>query len=216
MLMAPGKINSKPMYMEDHSSYYEDSISVMNKGVEMELVMILTIFIAIEFSNNKFYGEIPNNMGNFKELIVLNLSSNSFTGPIPSSFGNLIELQSFDLSQNNFQGQIPQQLTSLTFLAYLNLSQNQLTGPIPQDRQFGTFQNSSFKGNLGLCGFSLFKKCENIETPTFELSQESSHGEGFSWKVVVMGLVIGLVIGHVIISRRSNWFTRTFGVNLHR
>ena len=95
------------MYMEDHSSYYEDSISVMNKGVEMELVMILTIFIAIEFFNNKFYGEIPNNMENLKELIVLNLSSNSFTGPIPSSFGNQIELQSFDLSQNNFQGQIP-------------------------------------------------------------------------------------------------------------
>jgi len=122
MLMALGKINSKPVYMGDHSSYYEDSISVMNKGVEMELVMILTIFIAIEFSNNKFYGENPNNMGNLKELIVLNLSSNSFAGPIPSSFGNQIELQSFDLSQNNFQGQIPQQLTGLTFLAYLNLS----------------------------------------------------------------------------------------------
>ncbi|KAL4637571.1 hypothetical protein ACB092_03G086700 [Castanea dentata] len=194
MLMAPG-INSK--------------LYLLNKGVEMELVKILTIFTAIDFSNNKFYGEIPNNMGNLKELIVLNLSSNSFTGPILSSFGNLIELQSFDLSRNN-----------LTFLAYLNLSQNQLTGPIPQDRQFGTFQNSSFEGNLGLCGFPLSKKCENIETPTFELNQESSYGEGFSWKVVVMGyasgLVIGLVIGHVIISRRSNnWFTRTLGVNLH-
>ncbi|KAM3753032.1 hypothetical protein ACB098_03G063600 [Castanea mollissima] len=191
MLMAPGKINSKPKYMGDHSGYYEDSISVMNKGVEMEL-----------------------------ELIVLNLSSNSFTGPIPSSFGNLIELQSFDLSQNKFQGEIPQQLTSLTFLAYLNLSQNQLIGPIPQDRQFGTFQNSSFEGNPGLCGFPLSKKCENIETPTFELNQESSYGEGFSWKAVVMGyasgLVIGLVIGHAIISTRSNnWFTRTLGVNLH-
>nr|XP_023882310.1 receptor-like protein 9DC3 [Quercus suber] len=166
MLMAPGKINSKPEYMGDHSGYYEDIISVMNKGVEMQLVKILTIFIAIDFSNSKFYGEIPNNMGNLKELI------------------------------------------------------NQLTGPIPQDRQFGTFQNSSFEGNSGFCGFPLFKKSENIETPTLELNQESSYGEGFSWKVVVMGyasgLVIGLVIGHVIISKRSNnWFTRTLGVNLH-
>ena len=58
--------------MGDHYSYYEDSVSVMNKGVEMELVKILTIFIAIEFSKNKFYGEIPNNMGNLEELIVLN------------------------------------------------------------------------------------------------------------------------------------------------
>lgn len=116
--------------------------------------------------------------------------------------------------------EIPQQLISLTFLAYLNLSYNQLPGPIPQGSQFGTFQNSSFEGNLGLCGFPLSKKCENIEIPTFELSQESSFGEGFNWKVVVVGyasrLVVGLVLGHVIISRRPGWFSRTFGVNLHK
>uniref|UniRef100_A0A2N9IAH7 Leucine-rich repeat-containing N-terminal plant-type domain-containing protein n=1 Tax=Fagus sylvatica TaxID=28930 RepID=A0A2N9IAH7_FAGSY len=86
MLMVHGKINSKPEYMGDDSGYYEDSITVMNKGLEMELVKILTIFIAIDLSNNRFCGEIPNTMGNLKELIVLNLSSNSFTGPIPSSF----------------------------------------------------------------------------------------------------------------------------------
>ena len=58
----------------------------------MELEKILTIFIAINLSNNGFYGEISSTMGNLKELIVLNLSSNSFACPIPSSFGNLIEL----------------------------------------------------------------------------------------------------------------------------
>ena len=57
----------------------------------MELVKILTIFIAINLSNNGFYGEILNTMGNLKELILLNLSTNSFTCPILSSFGNLIE-----------------------------------------------------------------------------------------------------------------------------
>nr|XP_023903630.1 receptor like protein 42-like [Quercus suber] len=219
MLMVHGKINSKPEYMGDDSGYYEDSITVMNKGIEMELVKILTIFISIDLSNNRFSGEIPNTMGNLKELIVLNLSSNSFTGPIPSCFGNLTELQSLDLSQNKFLGEIPQQLTSLTFLAYLNLSHNQLIGPIPQGRQFGTFQNSSFEGNLRLCGFPLSKKCENIETTTFWPSQESSFGEGFNWKVVMIGyasgLLVGLVIGHVIISRKLDWFARTFRVNLH-
>ena len=220
MQLAPENRNSKPEYMGDHSGYYKDSIRVINKGMEMELVKILTIFIAIDFSNNRFYGEIPNTMGNLKVLIVLNLSSNSFTSTIPSSFGDLTQLQSFDLSQNKLRGEIPQQLTSLTFLAYLNLSQNQLTGPIPQGRQFGTFQNSSFEGNSGLCGFPLSKKCENIEIPTFGPNQESSFGEGFNWKVVVMGyasgLIIGLVLGHVIISRRPDWFTRTFRVNLHK
>uniref|UniRef100_A0A2N9FIW3 Leucine-rich repeat-containing N-terminal plant-type domain-containing protein n=1 Tax=Fagus sylvatica TaxID=28930 RepID=A0A2N9FIW3_FAGSY len=217
MLMVHGKINSKPEYM--HTGYYEDSITVMNKGLEMELVKILTIFIAIDLSNNRFCGEIPNTMGNLKELIVLNLSRNSFTGPIPSSFGNLTELQSLDLSQNKFLGEIPQQLISLTFLEYLNLSQNQLLGPIPQGGQFWTFESSSFEGNLGLCGSPLLKKCENNETLTSISSHESSFGEEFNWKVVVIGyacgLVIGLLIGHVVISRRLDWFMRTFRVNLH-
>jgi Leucine-rich repeat (LRR) protein len=70
----------------------------VNKGIEMEFVKILTIFKAIDLSNNKFYGEIPDSLGNLKGLIVFNLSSNSFMSHIPSSFGNLIELESLELS----------------------------------------------------------------------------------------------------------------------
>uniref|UniRef100_A0A2N9H7B0 Leucine-rich repeat-containing N-terminal plant-type domain-containing protein n=1 Tax=Fagus sylvatica TaxID=28930 RepID=A0A2N9H7B0_FAGSY len=181
---------------------------------------ILTIFTAIDLSNNRFYGEIPDSVGNLNGLIVLNLSNNSFASHIPSSFGNLTALESLDLSQNLLSGEIPQQLTSLTFLEYLNLSQNHLTGPIPQGGQFSTFQNSSFEGNLGLCGSPLSNKCENNETPTSIPSRDSSFGEGFTWKVVVIGyacgLVIGFLIGHVVISRRPDWFMRTFRVKLHR
>ena len=219
MLMDPGKNKSQFVYMGTKSIYYKDSLTLVAKGREMELVKILTAFIAIDLSNNRFYGEIPDSVGNLKGLIVLNLSNNSFVSHIPSSLGNLILLESLDLSQNGLSGKIPQQLTSLTFLEYLNLSQNQLIGPIPQGGQFLTFQSSSFEGNLGLCGFQLSKECENNETPTSQPSHESSFGEGFNWKVVVIGytcgLVIGLVTGHLVISRRPSWFMRTFRVNLH-
>jgi Leucine-rich repeat (LRR) protein len=220
MLMAPVKGKSQPEYMGSDSNYYKDTMTVVNKGIEMELVKILTIFKAIDLSNNKFFGEIPDSVGNLNGLIVLNLSSNSFMSHIPPSFGNLNQLESLDLSQNLLSGEIPQQLTSLTFLEYLNLSQNHLTGPIPQGGQFSTFQNSSFEGNLGLCGSPLSNKCENNETPTSIPSRDSSFGEGFNWKVVVIGyacgLVIGFLIGHVVISRRPDWFMRTFRVKLHR
>ena len=83
-----------------------------------------------------------------------------------------------DLSRNCLFGKIHQQLTSLIFLEYLNLFQNQFIGPISQGGQFWTFQSSSFKGNFGLCGFQLPKKCENNEIPTFEIRHESSLGEG--------------------------------------
>ncbi|OEL20740.1 hypothetical protein BAE44_0018244, partial [Dichanthelium oligosanthes] len=55
-------------------------------------------------------------------------------------------------------------LTNLTFLSTLNLSNNQLEGRIPQPRQFGTFQNSSFDGNAGLCGPPLSKQCRTLDT----------------------------------------------------
>ena len=181
------KDKSQTRYMGDGSNYYKNSMTIVNKGVELELVKILIIFIAIDLSNNQFYGEIPNSMGNLKALIVLNLSSNNFTSHIPSSLGNLIELESLDLSRNSLFGGIPQQLTSLTFLEYLNFSQNQLFGPIPQGGQFLTFQSSSFEGNFGLCGFQLSKKCGNNEIPTSEMRHESSLGERFGWKVVVIG-----------------------------
>ena len=85
-------------YMEDTSSYYTDSLTIVNKGVELELVKILTIFTAIDLSNNRFYGEIPDSVGNLKALIVLNLSRNNFMSHIPSSLENLVELESLDLS----------------------------------------------------------------------------------------------------------------------
>ena len=214
------KDKSQTRYMGDGSNYYKDSMTTVNKGVELELVKILTIFTAIDLSNNRFYGEIPDSVGNLKALIVLNLSSNNFTSHIPSSLGNLIELESLDLSRNSLFGGIPQQLTSLTFLEYLNFSQNQLFGPIPEGGQFLTFQSSSFEGNFGLCGFQLSKKCGNNEIPTSEMRHESSLGEGFGWKVVVIGyacgLVIGLLTGHVVTSRRTDWLVRNFGVNLRR
>uniref|UniRef100_A0A7N2L7H2 Disease resistance R13L4/SHOC-2-like LRR domain-containing protein n=1 Tax=Quercus lobata TaxID=97700 RepID=A0A7N2L7H2_QUELO len=220
MLMVHGRDNSQPEYMEDQAPYYKDSIMVMNKGEEMVLVKILIIFTSIDLSNNRFHGEIPDTMGMLKDLIVLNLSSNSFTSHIPSSLGNLTELESLDLSRNKLSGEIPHQLLSLTYLAYLNLSNNQLMGPIPQGGQFWTFDDSSFEGNLGLCGPQLSKKCGHSETPTFEPSKESSFGEWFNWKVVVIGYACGFVIGllteHVITSKRPNWFVRTFRVNLRR
>ncbi|KAM3754644.1 hypothetical protein ACB098_03G181700 [Castanea mollissima] len=214
------KNSSQSGYMGDDSNYYKDSMTIVNKGIELEFEKILTFFTAIDLSNNRFYGEIPNSVGNLKALIVLNLSSNNFMSHIPSSLGNLVELESLDLSRNCLSGEIPQELTSLTFLEYLNLSQNQLSGPIPQGRQFLTFQSSSFEGNFGLCGFQLSKKCGNNEIPTFEMRHESSLGEGFCWKVVVIGyacgLVIGLVTEHIVTLRRRGWLLRNFGVNLRR
>ncbi|GLT54996.1 hypothetical protein SLA2020_281540 [Shorea laevis] len=138
-----------------------------NKGIELEYEKIQDVFRVIDFSSNRFEGEIPELVGSLKGLHLLNLSNNALTGHIPSSLGNLTHIESMDLSQNKLLGEIPPQLTQLFFLASFNVSNNRLTGPIPHGNQFDTFQNGSFGGNPGLCGSPLSKKCGDFKyTPT--------------------------------------------------
>lgn len=61
---------------ENEESYYQDSVTISNKGQRMELVKILTIFTAIDLSSNHFEGQIPKVMMDFKALHVLNFSIN--------------------------------------------------------------------------------------------------------------------------------------------
>ncbi|KAL7224475.1 hypothetical protein ACSBR1_025851 [Camellia fascicularis] len=163
-------------YMGDH--YYKYSVTVVVKGLKVELVRILTIFTIIDLSNNKFTGEIPNVIGKLNSRWLVNLSHNDLTGNIPSLLGNLLLLESLDLSSNQLLGTIPNQLATLTFLAVLNLSQNHLEGRIPQGNQFNTFQNNSYDGNLALCGFPLSNKCGDNGTPQLQRSTAMGHHNG--------------------------------------
>ena len=131
---------------------------------------------------------------------------------------NLSALESLDLSSNRLVGEIHMQLTSLTFLALLNLSQNHLTGPIPQGKQFATFQNDSYDGNLGLCGFPLSKQCSTDASPLpppsiFQEDNDSMFASGFGWKAVLIGygcgLVFGITVGYVAFkTEKPHWLVR--------
>ncbi|XP_058734535.1 receptor-like protein 7 [Vicia villosa] len=135
--------------------YYHDSVTVTCKGQQQDLVKILTIFKAIDFSFNSFEGPIPESLMDLKALYILNFSNNGLSGEIPSSIRNLKQLESLDFSNNSLDGEIPVQLASLTFLSYLNLSFNHLVGKIPTGTQLQSFPASSFEGNDGLYGLPL-------------------------------------------------------------
>ncbi|XVF78908.1 hypothetical protein PTKIN_Ptkin14bG0175700 [Pterospermum kingtungense] len=175
--------------------YYQDSVVITMKGVDITLEKILTIFTTIDMSSNKFEGEIPKIVGTLFALQVLNFSHNKLTGHIPSSFGNLTALESLDLSFNKLGGEIPMQLVGLNFLEVLNLSQNQLVGLIPGGKQFNTFPNDSYGGNLGLCGFPLSKRCGPDEPLKPVFRGETDSTIGLDWNFVMMGYGCGLVCG---------------------
>ena len=161
-------------YNYNYRSIYNYSMTLTNKGVNMEFTHVLDVFTVIDLSSNRFQGEIPDSIGNLVGLQLLNLPNNFLLGQIPPVIGSLSHLEALDLSWNKLVGRIPWQLRQLNFLAVFNVSHNHLTGPIPQGGQFNTFDNSSFDGNLGLCGNSLSKKCEDSET---SLSPPSSTSE---------------------------------------
>ncbi|CAD5332795.1 unnamed protein product [Arabidopsis thaliana] len=205
--------------------YYQDSMVLMNKGVAMELVRILTIYTAVDFSGNRFEGEIPKSIGLLKELLVLSLSNNAFSGHMPSSMGNLTALESLDVSKNKLTGEIPQELGDLSFLAYMNFSHNQLAGLVPGGQQFLTQNCSAFEDNLGLFGSSLEEVCRDIHTPAshqqFETPETEEEDEDLiSWIAAAIGfgpgIAFGLMFGYILVSYKPEWFMNPFDRNNRR
>ncbi|KAM3356574.1 hypothetical protein P3S68_023288 [Capsicum galapagoense] len=174
---------SKKAPSDERYGYYENSIAVVTKGLELEVVRILFLYTTIDLSNNKFEGHIPSIIGDLIALRILNLSHNGLQGPIPPSLGSLSSVESLDLSGNHL-------------------------GCIPQGPQFHTFENNSFEGNDGLRGFPLSKGCGNCgndsaseETYTGSALDEESNSEFLNdfWKAALMGYGTGLCIGLSII-----------------
>jgi len=197
-------------------SYY-DSVIVATKGNKMTFVKIPNIFVIIDLSRNKFEGEIPNVIGELHAIIGFNLSHNRLTGHIPKSIGNLTYLESLDLSSNMLTGAIPLELTNLNSLEVLDLSNNRLVGEIPQGKQFNTFTNDSYEGNLELCGLPLSRMCgpEQHSAPSANnfCSEEKF---GFGWKPVAIGYGCGFVIGigigyYMFLIGKPRWLVMIFG-----
>ncbi|KAI3879979.1 hypothetical protein MKX03_020387 [Papaver bracteatum] len=185
--------------------YYQQTVMVTTKGLNVELVKIQTVFTSIDFSNNDFQGEIPQSIGNLTSLCVLNFSRNALAGPIPSSFGILRHLESLDLSMNKLTGEIPFQLAGLSSLEVMNLSFNKLVGKIPSGNQFQTFPARSFEGNDGLCGSPLPKECNRTsESPQNNISTLKDDGE-FDWVLFMLSFLGFLVGAGMVIGPQYFW-----------
>ncbi|KAI5663315.1 hypothetical protein M9H77_22638 [Catharanthus roseus] len=181
--------------------YYQDTVTVTIKSLELELQKILTVFTSIDLSSNKFKGRIPETVGDLKALYLLNLSHNIITGTIPRTIGNLKQLGSLDLSKNQLTGMIPGEFGNLTFLSFLNLSYNKLSGSIPAGRQLQTFTETSYLGNTGLCGFPLNTSCNSNGSEPNSFLLPNNKSSAAHWQFIfIFGL--GVIVVPLMICRR--------------
>ncbi|KAK8477090.1 hypothetical protein V6N11_049373 [Hibiscus sabdariffa] len=189
-------------------TFEEEEIQISTKGATYTYKgNILDLLSAIDLSCNQFTGIIPPALGNLSEIRGLNLSHNNLTGPIPSTFSKLKQIESLDLSYNNLIGRIPSELTELTALEIFTVAYNDLSGPLPDRKaQFGTFDESSYKGNSLLCGPPLSKSCNeggSLGTPSASSREEEDGAIGMgdfymsftvSYAIIFLTTVIVLYI----------------------
>lgn len=109
---------------DDFSASVGDTLDLSNKGLSKVpgYVFDRTALVGLNVSNNKLDGALQSQVGQLKNLKVLNLSNNEFTG-VPAEIGQLKNLEILNLSNNKLTG-LPNELGNLSNLKLLDLSGN--------------------------------------------------------------------------------------------
>jgi hypothetical protein len=79
---------------------------------------------ALYLSAYNLKGVLPESIGNWKEISLLNVQYNYIRGQIPESISDWSQIREFNVGHNLLSGSIPHSLWSLTNLSDLNLDRN--------------------------------------------------------------------------------------------
>jgi hypothetical protein len=115
---------TKLKYLYAHQNQFESTFPAFIASLGKSL-------LEIRLSENKFFGTLPQWIGQLQQLEYLDLRLNNFTGPIVATLGNISSLTDLDLSQNSFAGTIPLSLGKLSLLRDFRANGNSLEGTIP-------------------------------------------------------------------------------------
>ncbi|KAL3504906.1 hypothetical protein ACH5RR_034747 [Cinchona calisaya] len=147
----------------------------------------------------------------------LDLSMNQLTGHIPKSFSTMEKIESLDLSHNNLVGSIPPEIFQLHFISTFNVSFNNLSGSIPFGYNIQPFDESSYRGNKGLCGLPLHtaSTSPNNKPPQQDEEEERAgiaESDFFFFSCIAVSYVVGfwVVILPLLVSK--SWRRKHYAV----
>ena len=110
---------------------------------------------------NHFTGSIPDCIGQFTSLLLLNIEHNTMEGSVPSSMNSLTTLQTVILSNNMFVGGLVGVWNS-TMLQTVDVSNNQFSGSVPYslfDLRSSSNTDSNGNRNSSIISFVMAKNC---------------------------------------------------------
>nr|XP_027095969.1 receptor-like protein 7 [Coffea arabica] len=157
----------------------------------------MSMDLSVLDTHKNHFGNIPATFPVGNKLSALNLRDNQLEGALPNSLSNCRELKVLDLGNNNFRwlGTLPKLQTCdgtnsmgifpsnllpcLFFLFSMSLRAILLVAYLEESS--GTFDNSCYTGNSGLCGFPLSESCG-----TNESSQPVPQLEVWNWIKKIM------------------------------
>ncbi|KAM7261374.1 hypothetical protein ACFE04_008741 [Oxalis oulophora] len=89
--------------------------------------------ILLGLAETNISGSIPASIGKLIKLQTLSIFTTMVSGEIPPEIGNCFELRNLHLYKNNLSGSIPLEIGNLKKLEQLDLYENRLTGVIPEE-----------------------------------------------------------------------------------
>ncbi|KAI3685923.1 hypothetical protein L1987_79592 [Smallanthus sonchifolius] len=98
---------------------------------DLSELKFLTQLKSLQLFENELTGEIPPEIGDFKQLVNLSLYRNQLTGRLPQQLGSWSDFNFIDVSENFLTGQIPPNMCKNNKMTELLILENNFTGAIP-------------------------------------------------------------------------------------